>query len=122
MRSNTMAAALTIFSSTVENSPEDEPGLMTQLRRLVDNAPGRSIELARKGQKRFPNSPDVPERSWVIAKALVSLGRFEEACDEARRLVRKYPDNVWALDAVRHLLLHPLDLVSRQAHQHWEWD
>ena len=106
----------------MECAPTDEPDLMTQLRRLVDNAPSSLIELARAGQKRFPDSPDIPERSWMIAKALVSLGRFEEACDEARRLVRKYPDNVWALDAMRHLLLHPLDLASRQAHQHWEWD
>ena len=117
-----MAAALTDFSSAPEAALGDEPGLMTQLRRLVDNAPGRTIELAREGQKRFPGRPDEPERSWMIAKALVSLGRFEEACDEARRLVRTHRDNVWALDAVRHLLRYPLDLQSRVKHQHWDWD
>jgi len=100
----------------------DEPGLMTQLRQLVDNAPGRTIELAREGQKRFPGSPDAPERSWMIAKALVSLGRFEEACGEARHLMRRSPENVWAIDAMRHLLLHPLDLPSRTRQQHWDWD
>lgn len=117
-----MAAALTDFSSAPETALADEPGLMTQLRRLVDNAPGRTIELARGGQKRFPGSPDTPERSWMIAKALVSLGRFEEACGEARRLVRTHRDNVWALDAMRHLLVYPLDLESRVKHQHWDWD
>ena len=117
-----MAAALTEFSSAPETALADEPGLMTQLRRLVDNAPGRTIELARGGQKRFPGSPDAPERSWMIARALVSLGRFEEACREARQLVRMHRDNVWALDAMRHLLLHPLDLVSRASDQHWDWD
>ena len=106
----------------MEARPANEPELMTQLRQLVDSAPARTIELAREGQKRFPQSPDVPERAWMIARALVRLGRFEEACDEARWLMRRHPENVWAIDAMRHLLLHPLDLSSRERQQHWDWD
>jgi hypothetical protein len=94
-----------------------EPALMATLREIGGTAPPRSIELAREGQRRFPNSADAPERAFIIVQSLVNLRRFHEARDEAREMVRKYPDNPFALDAQRHLLVYPLDQPSREEMQ-----
>jgi len=94
-----------------------EPALMATLREIGGTAPQRSIDLARDGQRRFPNSADAPERAFVIVQSLVNLRRFHEARDEAREMVRRYPDNAFALDAQRHLLVYPLDQPSREEMQ-----
>jgi len=94
-----------------------EPALMATLREMGGTAPLRSIELAREGQRRFPNSADAPERAFIVVQSLVNLRRFHEARDEARDMVRKYPDNQFALDAQRHLLVYPLDQPSREEMQ-----
>jgi len=94
-----------------------EPALMVTLREIGGTAPARSIELARDGQRRFSGSADAPERAFIIVQSLVNLRRFHEARDEAREMVRKYPDNPFALDAQRHLLVYPLDQPSREEMQ-----
>jgi len=94
-----------------------ETALMATLREIGGTAPLRSIELAREGQRRFPNSADAPERAFIVVQSLVNLRRFHEARDEAREMVRKYPDNQFALDAQRHLLVYPLDQPSREEMQ-----
>jgi hypothetical protein len=35
----------------------------------------------------------------------------------AAALASRYPDSSWALDAKRHMLVHPLDLPSRKEQQ-----
>lgn len=94
-----------------------EPALMALLREIGGTAPERSIALARAGQRRFPNSADAPERAFIIVQSLVNLRRFHEARDEAKEMVRRYPDNTFALDAQRHLLVYPLDQPSREEMQ-----
>jgi len=94
-----------------------EPALMAALREIGGSAPERSLELAREGQRRFPDSSDAAERAFIIVRALVDLRRFHEARDEAREMVRKYPDDPRALDAQRHLLVYPLDQPSREEMQ-----
>ena len=94
-----------------------EPALMAALREIGGTAPERSIALARDGQRRFSGSGDAPERAFIIVQSLVNLRRFHEARDEAREMVRKYPDNQFALDAQRHLLVYPLDQPSREEMQ-----
>jgi hypothetical protein len=42
------------------------------------------------------------------AKSLTNMGRFKEAQDEARVMVKKYPGNSFAGDVERHLLSVPL--------------
>lgn len=101
---------------------DDRPGLseralMATLRELGSSSPEQSIELARDGQRRFPDSGDASERAYTIVRSLVNLRRFHEARDEAREMVRKYPDNPLTLDAQRHLLVYPLDQPSREAMQ-----
>ena len=87
------------------------------LRDLLNSQPLRAIELARQANQRAPESPDAPERAWIIVKALAGLGRFHEARDEAADLVSKHPDTSWAMDAKRHMLVQPLDLPSREEQQ-----
>jgi hypothetical protein len=90
---------------------------MAQLREIGGTAPERSIALAREGQRRFPDSADAPERAFIVVQSLVNLRRFHEAREEASAMVRKYPDNPFALDAQRHLLVYPLDQPSREQMQ-----
>lgn len=87
--------------------PLTEFALMAKLRELGASDPAQALALARQGNRRFPTSGDAAERSVTICKSLAALGRFEEAQDEARQLVRKYPDTPWALDVQRHLLTQP---------------
>src|SRR5947209_6680573 len=64
-----------------------EAALMATLRDLGASDPARALELAREGERRFPNSADAAERGWTICKSLAALGRSAEAQDEARRMV-----------------------------------
>lgn len=95
----------------------DEAALMAKLRHLGNEAPLESLNLAREGTSRFRDSPDAPERAWFLVRALENLGRFHEARDEAKLIVKKYPGDPWALDVKRHLLVYPLDQPSREEQQ-----
>ena len=90
---------------------------MTALRALVDAEPQKAIDMARQANRRFPKSPDAAERSWIVVKGLANLKRFHEARDEAKAMVQKYPDNQFARDAERHLMVYPLDQPSREQQQ-----
>jgi hypothetical protein len=81
-----------------------ETVLMATLRGLGASDPARSLELARDGNRRFPNGADAAERNWIICKSLAALGRSAEAEDEAREMVQRYPGTAWANDVRRHLL------------------
>jgi len=85
----------------------DERTLMTTLRDLRGSDPSLTLKLAREGNQRFPNSPDVAERSWVIVKSLSDLGRHDEARVEGRILVERYRETRWGEDVYRHLFVNP---------------
>lgn len=93
-----------------------EQSLMAEIRELGASDPARALELARDGNRRFPNSADAGERTWTICKSLAALGRFSEAQDEARRLVHQYPDTNWASDVRHHLLTQPLEDPSQRGY------
>ena len=95
--------------------PLDERLIMNTLRELGDSAPQYSLEMARAGNARFPDSPDAAERAWYVCKSLVNLENFYDARDEARLMVAKYPGTPWASDVERHLLVNPLDLPGDPA-------
>ena len=88
----------------------DEPSLMNTLRQLGDSTPLYSLQMAREGNARFPDSPDAAERAWYICRSLVNLENFYDAREEARSMVAQYPGTSWADDIERHLLTNPLDL------------
>lgn len=85
----------------------DERSLMATLRDLRGSDPNRTLKLAREGNQRFPKSPDVAERSWVIVKSLSDLGRHEEARAEGRILLERYRETRWGEDVYRHLFVNP---------------
>jgi hypothetical protein len=89
------------------DKPLDETSLMTKLHDLAASDPPLSLRLAEEAIDRFPDSPNAPEFNWNLVKALFNMGRLEEARDEARVMVAKYPGNYFAEDVNRHLLNHP---------------
>lgn len=92
----------------LQDQSATEPSLMSKLRGLGETNPLLTLQLARQGNSRFPESADAPERGWMICKSLVNMQRFEEAKTEARIMVDKYPDTPWTVDVQKHLLVNPL--------------
>ncbi|MES1188918.1 MAG: hypothetical protein ABUL60_34195 [Myxococcales bacterium] len=102
---SSLAAASIAPSATP--TPLDERSLMSTLRELRGSDPERTLALARDGNRRFPDSPDVAERSWVVVKSLSDLGRHDEARAEGRILLERFRDTRWAEDVYRHLFVNP---------------
>jgi hypothetical protein len=71
------------------------------------------LALAREGSARFPRGAGAAERGWYEARALVELGRMDEAVAVARALLEQHPDASWTADVRRHLLSHPVDGTPR---------
>jgi hypothetical protein len=85
----------------------DETSLLAKLHELAATDPPLSLELAKQAVERFPDSPNAPEFEWNVVKALYNMGRLQDAKDEARVMLWKYPDDSFALDVEHHLLNHP---------------
>ncbi len=85
----------------------DEASMMTKLRALEFNDLEQSLDLAREGNERFPDTKDAAERAWYIVRCLSRLGKFDEAEKEAEVMVKRYPDTTWTSDVYRHVLAHP---------------
>jgi hypothetical protein len=97
-------------------SPPTEASLMSALHDLGASDPARALELAREGNRQFPNGPDAAERSSTVCKSLAALGRFSEAQAAARQMVERYPGTTWAEDVKRHLLTQPLNDPSQRGY------
>lgn len=54
-----------------------------------------AVQLARAGNRRFPDSPDAPERTSILIQALSAQGLSGEARAEAEYAVNHYPDSLW---------------------------
>jgi TolA-binding protein len=80
---------------------------MAKLHELAASDLPLSLQLARDGVARFPDSPEAPEFEWNVAKSLAAMGRFKEAQAQARIMVEKYPGTSWTSDVQRHLLSNP---------------
>jgi len=94
-------------SPLVAPSAPSESNLMAELRDLRATEPTRTLELARAANQRFSRSPDAPERSWYIVRALLDLDRRDEARAEALQMQRDYPGSTWSEDIYRHVLVNP---------------
>jgi hypothetical protein len=84
----------------------NEPQLMTRLRAVKDKDPAAAIELAREGNRRFPDSADAPERASILIHALAALDRPSEARGEAEDMVNHYPDSNWVREIERFIGAH----------------
>jgi hypothetical protein len=87
--------------------PLDETSLLSKLHDLAASDPPLSLKLAREAVARFPDSPNAPEFEWNVVKALANMDRYDEAKEEARIMVEKYPGNSFAEDVDHHLIHHP---------------
>jgi hypothetical protein len=87
--------------------PFTEAALLAQLHDLAASDPASSLRLAKEALARFPNSSDAPEFEWYVVRSLTNLQRFDEARDEARSMIKKYPGTSWSSDVQRHVLSNP---------------
>ena len=101
------APRLRIATKPDADKPLDETSLMTKLHDLAASDPSLSLRLAKEALVRFPDSPNAPEFNWNLVKALYNMGSVEEAREEARMMIAKYPGNYFAADVDHHLLNHP---------------
>jgi hypothetical protein len=110
---STVVAPSTVTASALPPSAlpapveRDEQSLLTDLRDLAASDPPRSLKTAREAVERFPDSPNAPEFEWNVVKALFNMRQLEDAEDEARIMVARFPDNPFTGDVVHHLLNHP---------------
>jgi hypothetical protein len=75
--------------------PLNEAVLMARLRGVAGSNFPLAVELARAGNRRFPDSPDAPERASILVHALAAQGMAKEARGEAEYAVNHYPDSSW---------------------------
>jgi hypothetical protein len=83
-----------------------ETQLMAQLRSIKDSNHAAAIELARDGNRRFPDSADAPERHAILIHALADAEQRSEARGEAEYMVNHYPDSEWVREVERFTGAH----------------
>lgn len=86
----------------------DENELLESLSDLGAEDAELSLRLAREARARFPDSARSAEPAYFEVRALVNLGRLDEAVTNARALVAAHPHDPLANEVARHLLTHPL--------------
>ena len=74
-------------------APLNESVLMARLRSVAGSNFPLAAELARAGNRRFPDSPDAPERASILIHALAAQEMAKEARGEAEYAVNHYPDS-----------------------------
>jgi hypothetical protein len=75
-----------------------EAVLMAHLREVAKTDSAQAVEIARAGNKQYPDSPDAPERTSILIHALVTQDKLSEARAEAEYMVNHYPDSSWVRD------------------------
>ena len=75
-----------------------EAVLMAKLRDVAQQDSAQAIDLARAGNKKYPDSPDAPERSFILIHALITQNQLSEGRAEAEYMVNHYPDSKWVRD------------------------
>lgn len=84
-----------------------EAKLMEKLRQA--RSAGRhalAIQLAREGNRRFPDSALAPERESILIHSLADNEQRGEARGEAERMVNHYPDSDWVREIERFTGAH----------------
>jgi hypothetical protein len=68
---------------------------MAQLRQAAEHDPELAVQLARAGNRRFPDSPDAPERYSILIHALAVQSQAPSARGEAEYMVNHFADSPW---------------------------
>jgi len=76
----------------------NEAVLMAHLREVARTDSAQTIEIARAGNKNFPDSPDAPERYSLLIHALITQDKLSEGRGEAEYMVNHFPDSKWVRD------------------------
>jgi hypothetical protein len=84
----------------------EEAQLMARLRQLAEHDPQRAVAVAREGNRRFPDSPQAPERTSILIHALAEEGESMKARGEAEEMVNHYPDSDWVREIERFTGAH----------------
>ena len=84
----------------------NEAVLMARLRSVAGSNFPLAVELARAGNRRFPDSPNAPERASILIHALAAQGLGREARGEAEASVNHYPDSSWVQEIERFTGAH----------------
>jgi hypothetical protein len=84
----------------------NEAVLMARLRSVSGSDFPLAVELARAGNRRFPDSPSAPERTSILIHALAAEGLAREARGEAEAAVNHYPDSSWVQEIERFTGAH----------------
>ena len=92
--------------SSAPSGPLNEAQLMVRLRSIKDSNPAAAIDLARDGNRRFPDSADAPERHSILIHALANAEQRSEARGEAEQMVNHYPDSEWVREIERFTGAH----------------
>jgi hypothetical protein len=87
-------------------APLKEAVLMARLRSVAGSDFPLAVELARAGNRRFPDSPDAPERASILIHALAAEGLPRDARGEAEYAVNHYPDSSWVQEIERFTGAH----------------
>jgi hypothetical protein len=87
--------------------PPTEEKLMEELRRARDvGQHGLAIQLAREGNRRFPDSALAPERESILIHALADDEQRSESRGQAEYMVNHYPDSEWVREIERYTGAH----------------
>jgi hypothetical protein len=87
-------------------SAPSEASLMARLRDVKNTDPALAVDLAREGNRRFPEGTDAPERASILIHALATLQRPSEARGQAEDMVNRYPDTEWVREVERFTGAH----------------
>jgi hypothetical protein len=79
---------------------------MARLRDVKDTDPALAVELAREGNRRYPEGDGAPERASILIHALASQGLSSQARGEAEDMVNRYPDSEWVREVERFTGAH----------------
>ncbi|WP_437925368.1 hypothetical protein WMF37_40905 [Sorangium sp. So ce291] len=91
-------APATIAKRAAPSSPalSTEAKLMANLRHARSSGQLElAIQLAREGNRRFPDSDSAPERASILIHSLADNEQRSEARGEAEYMVNHYPDSEW---------------------------
>lgn len=84
-----------------------EDALLARIDELGPSNLQLTVQLAREALARFPDSPRAPEFAMNLTKALVHLGRGDEAREAAREMLRRYPTSPFTGEVEHHVLTNP---------------
>lgn len=84
-----------------------DDALAASMHQVEQANPARALELARQGQRAWPNGPRAAEFAATEVKCLYLLGMPSEGRGAAEAMVNKYPNSHWAREVERQTGAHP---------------